>query len=84
MADASVVREDVAMILLPQAGLPEVLKTLGPMLRGQEAARRSYHEHADGPGARQIPARTDSFRRTLAWWKMCCRIVGLDDDLSNW
>ena len=49
-----------------------------------EVARRSYHEHADGPGSRHIPARTDSFRRTLAWWKMCCRIVGMDDDLSNW
>lgn len=72
------------MILVPEVGLATALKTLAPVIRGQEMARRAYREAPGSGGSRYTPARTEEQRRLLAWWKMACRITGMDDDLENW
>ena len=75
---------DAHMILVPETGLVTALKTLAPVIRGQELARLAYKEAPGSGGGRFTPARTEEQRRLMSWWKMTCRITGLDDGLSNW
>jgi hypothetical protein len=62
--------------------LHKMLVAMAPMLRGKEAARKSYCE--SGGHARRIVARTDDDRILLSGWREACRAVGLDDDLRHW
>lgn len=57
--------------------------TLGPVLYGQEAARRAYHEQP-GAGARFTKARTTAQQTLLDGWREACRALGMDDDLRHW
>ena len=66
-----------------EAWLCKMLVAMAPVLRGREAARRSYSENCNGH-ARRIVARTDDDRLLLAGWHEYCRALGLDDDLRHW
>jgi len=74
--------EGGSTVAVSELWLRKALVTLAPIIRGREAARKSYCE--SGGHARQIAARTDDERLLLVGWRETCRAVGLDDDLRHW
>ena len=66
-----------------ESWLRVAVATLGPMLHGQEAARRSYHEQP-GTGARFTRGRTPTQQALLDGWREACKALGLDPDLKHW
>jgi len=63
--------------------LTVAVASLMPLLRGQEAARRSYNEQP-GANPRITPKRTARQQLLLDGCREACRALGLDDDLRHW